>query len=105
MRLPGRLRSVLDQLVEVVRSLNDETRDFLDQADDQQLWYNRGYANGVVHALDALGYGEYLDERLQRDPPDLIKEHRLMPWGQAFQHGFEMGDKETREVIGPHPGP
>lgn len=103
MRLPGRLRSVLDQLIQVVQDLHDETRDFLNQAEEQQLWYNRGYANGVVHAIDVLGYGAYLDDRLTRDPDDLIQGHELMPWGKAYQHGFEMGEKETREVIGPHP--
>jgi hypothetical protein len=105
MRLPGRLRSVLDQLIQVVQELHDETRDFLNQADDQQLWYNRGYANGVTHALDELGFAPYLDQKLKRDPPDVIQGHELMAWGKAYQHGFEMGEKETREVIGPHPAP
>lgn len=103
MRLPGRLRSVLDQLIQVVQDLHDETRDFLNQAEEQQLWYNRGYANGVVHALDKLGYGAYLEGRITRDPDDVIVGHELMAWGKAYQHGFEMGEKETREVIGPHP--
>jgi len=105
MRLPGRLRSVLEQLINVVTELHNESSDFLNQADDQQQWYNRGYANGVVHALDELGYAEYLDEKLNRDPADILQGHELMPWGKAYQHGFEMGDKETREVIGPLPAP
>jgi len=105
MRLPGRLRSVLDQLINVVTELHTETSDFLNEADDQQQWYNRGYANGVVHALDDLGYAEYLAQKVNRDPTDIIKDHKMMPWGQAYQHGFEMGDKETREVIGPLPAP
>jgi hypothetical protein len=86
-----------------VNQLKDETEDFLDRGDDQQLWYNRGYANGVVNALDTLGYSEFIDSMIIRDPADLIRGHEALPWGQAYKHGTEMGEKETREVIGPAP--
>ena len=103
MRIPGRTRQLLDQLTGIVISLQEETHDFLDQGDEQQLWYNRGYANGIVAALDDLGYSEYIDSRINRDPDDLISGHDALPWGKAYHHGLEMGEKETREVIGPAP--
>ncbi len=103
MRLPGRTRQLIDQLTGIVKQLQEETEDFLDQADDQQLWYNRGYANGIVSALDALGYSAVIDNMISRDPEDIIRGHEALPWGQAYKHGTEMGEKETREVIGPAP--
>lgn len=104
MRLPGRLRSTLDQLIDLANRLKTEAPDFLEHPEEQQEWYNRGYANGIVRALNELGYEEYIDGRASEDAEDLLSEHRMLSWGQAYQHGMEMGEKETREVISPAPG-
>jgi len=105
MRLPGRHRALLDELLGIAERLYHETEGFLDQPEDQQLWYNRGYANGMLRALRALGYAPWLGTRLQdTDPDDIIAGHELMPWGRAWQHGIEMGERETREVLAPAPG-
>ena len=101
MRLPGRLRSTLDQLIELAIRLQTEAGDFLEHPEEQQEWYNRGYANGVVTALNELGYAEYIRDRVSADAEDLLAEHKMLAWGQAYQHGMEMGNKETREVISP----
>ena len=103
MRLPGRLRSTLDQLIDLANRLKRESPDFLDKPEEQQDWYNRGYANGIIRALNALGYAEYIDNRATEDDADLLKDHTMLAWGQAYQHGMEMGEKETREVISPAP--
>jgi hypothetical protein len=103
MRLPGRLRSALDQLIELANRLKSEAADFLENPEEQQDWYNRGYANGIVKALNDLGYAAYIDGRATEDDADLLREHRMLAWGQAYQHGMEMGEKETREVISPAP--
>jgi len=105
MRLPGRHRALLDELLAIAERLYAESEDFLEHPDDAQLWYNRGYANGILRALDALGYGAYVGERMQRiDGAEVISGHALMPWGKAWKHGLEMGEKETREVLAPAPG-
>ncbi len=105
MRLPGRHRALLDELLAIAERLYQETEGFLDRPEDQQLWYNRGYANGMLHTLHALGYAPYFGTRMQDpDAKDLIAGHELMPWGRAWQHGFEMGERETREVLAPAPG-
>ncbi|RMG56532.1 MAG: hypothetical protein D6717_06495 [Gammaproteobacteria bacterium] len=105
MRLPGRHRALLDELLAIAERLYAESEGFLERPDDAQLWYNRGYAYGILRALDALGYAPYFGDRMQRvDAEDIISGHELMPWGKAWQHGLEMGEKETREVLAPAPG-
>lgn len=94
---------VLPGLIELVRRLYAESDGLLECQDDAQLWYNRGYGDGMVAAIRELGHGDSL-------PPDLviragqelaqrIDEQSLMPWGRAHAHGFEMGHKETFELL------
>jgi len=104
MRLPGIQRALLGKLIGLIEELYAESNGFLDNPEDTQVWYNRGYANGMIVSLDALGYGELLDERLSRDPTDIIAGFETFDWGQAYRHGLETGDRETREVVGPAPG-
>jgi hypothetical protein len=33
------------------------------------------------------------------DPPDVAAPHVHLPWGRAYAHGFEMGRRETIEVL------
>ena len=91
--------TVLPQLLELICDLYDDSEGYLDRADDAQLWYNRGYANGVIDALDRLGYSRHVVSALEPDARDAIAAHEALPWGKAYRHGWEIGRKETFEVM------
>lgn len=91
--------TVLSQLLELICDLYDDSQGFLERTDDAQLWYNRGYANGVIHALDRLGYARHVAAALEPDAETLIAGHETLPWGKAYLHGWDMGQKETFEVM------
>jgi hypothetical protein len=93
--VPGEL---LDQLLALIQRLYGETDGFLSAPDDQQLWYNRGYANGMIKALRDLGQTAGLERLGGIDPDDPIAGHEPLPWGKAYRHGFEMGERETHEI-------
>lgn len=94
---------ILASLIDLLRELYGETDGFLGHQGDAQLWYNRGYANGMVSALRELGYGDSLprdlDYDLDGDAQDRIAEQGLLPWGRAYAHGVEVGRRETVEVL------
>lgn len=90
---------LIEQLIALIERLYDETVGFLEREDDAQLWYNRGYANGMVQGLDEQGYGCRLRERVDPDPLEIIEDQRMLPWGKAYQHGFEMGLSETIDTV------
>ncbi|MGB5831636.1 MAG: hypothetical protein WBG92_06550 [Thiohalocapsa sp.] len=92
---------LIDQLLALLLKLTDETEGYLDRQDDPQLWYNRGYVNGMVAALDELGYGPRLKQSIEPDPYDLARDQNHLPWGKAYEHGREMGARETVEVLPP----
>jgi len=89
--------SVLEQLVGLVERLYAETEEYIDNPSDAQLWYNRGYANGVVAYFRNNGYAEKLSH-LTLDAVDLYKGEQIMEWHKAYHHGFEMGERESGEV-------
>jgi hypothetical protein len=90
---------ILRQLLELLARLYDETDGFADNPGDAQLWYNRGYANGMVKALSALGQSDAVLRRITPDPEDVIAGHEVMAWGKAYLHGAETGYRETFEVV------
>ena len=90
---------LLTQLLDLIDRLRDETAGFLDEAGDQQLWYNRGYANGMVLALRRLGQDAALAGREPDDPAQLAGQ-LVLPWGKAYQHGESVGSAETHEITG-----
>ncbi len=94
-------RSMLDELIDLILRLYRETEGFAERPDEQQLWYNRGYANGIVRALDRLGYRARVEAALHPDTGDPLQEQAQLPWGKAYRHGFEIGERETGEVMGP----
>lgn len=94
---------LIQQLIELVSRLYDETPGFLDAPEEQQLWYNRGYANGMVSVLDSMGYDCRLRESVDPDPEDMIAGQELMPWGKAYTHGLTMGEQECREILSSQP--
>lgn len=90
---------MVTQLIELVAQLYADTEGFLEREDDAQLWYNRGYANGMVKVLDEQGYNCRLRESVDPDPEEIVEPQRLMPWGKAYLHGVEMGSGECSEVL------
>ena len=89
--------SVIDKLVGLVEQLYGETEGYIDDPADAQLWYNRGYANGVVAYLrsrDAL----ISFPGLSLDEAEIYKDDHVMEWFKAYHHGFEMGERESAEV-------
>ena len=49
--------AIVDRLLQVIRDLYNETDGVAEAEGDLQLWYNRGYANGVARALRDLEQG------------------------------------------------
>lgn len=92
--------ALLERLLELVHRLYSETEGFLEDTADQQRWYNRGYANGMVKALRELGFSERLAGVFEADPDDVIGGQEALPWGRAYRHGVEVGSRETHEVLG-----
>ncbi len=93
--------SVVTTLAEVIERLYQETDGYADNPSEAQLWYNRGYANGMVACFRARGHEAQLPE-LKLDAPDVHDMERVMEWHKAYHHGFEMGQNETTEVIEAH---
>ena len=90
---------LVQQLTELISRLYDESNGFLESPGDQQLWYNRGYANGMINVLDASGYDCRLREYVDPDPEDMTEGVELMPWGKAYAHGMEVGEQECQEIL------
>lgn len=101
MENPSSVAIRLERLLALIERLQAETEGFFDQPEQEQLWYNRGYANGMIGALRALGYAESLTGRIQADAPDLLAGCELLRWGRAYLHGQETGERETHEVLSP----
>ena len=92
-------QEILQRLLGIVQSLYAETTRLVESESDLQLWYDRGYANGMLEALRALGYGDRLTGLVAADPEDYQVGQEFLPWGKAYWHGFEMGGNECREVL------
>ena len=89
--------SVIDKLAGLVEHLYQESEDYAQTPSDAQLWYNRGYANGMVAFLNAQGYADKI-KHLNLDAEDLYKGEQVMEWHKAYHHGFEVGLRESEEV-------
>ena len=97
--LPGDRNVLLKRLADIVVRLYGETPDFVDHPEDAQAWYNRGYANGVIAALDRHGCVAVLEGRVNPDPPDVAEPYRVFDWGKAYVHGVEKGFSEAQDVL------
>lgn len=93
--------SVISKLSDLVERLYMETEGYIENPSDAQLWYNRGYANGVVAFFRASGLENKLP-RIQLDPESIHDKERVMEWQKAYHHGFEMGERESAEVYAAH---
>ena len=91
--------SVIEQLTELVEKLYQESESYADNPSDVQLWYNRGYANGIVALLNAQGYADKINH-LNLDAANLYNGEQVMEWHKAYHHGFDMGLRESQEVTG-----
>ncbi|KAA6184678.1 hypothetical protein F2Q65_11270 [Thiohalocapsa marina] len=91
---------ILSQLFDLLAELTAESEGYLDRQDDPQLWYNRGYANGMAAALRALGLGDRVDALIEPDPYEVARDQDHLPWGKAYAHGRDLGATQTYEVLG-----
>ena len=90
---------LISQLCDLITRLREESAAYQENHEDGQLWYNRGYANGMVKGLvellaDQQPCGLSLDDQAD------LQGHEVMAWGQAYRHGEQMGYKETFEIAG-----
>ncbi|MET0049753.1 MAG: hypothetical protein ABW095_01580 [Candidatus Thiodiazotropha sp.] len=90
---------VFSRLLQVVKNLYAETSGLAPEDAELQLWYNRGYADGMVAAMNRQGYAQNVQEALNPAPQPVSEESPFLPWGKAYRHGFEMGEGETLEVL------
>ena len=93
--------ATLTKLLGIVENLYLETEGFLKNGDNQQHWYNRGYANGIIQRLHDYGYRDYVEEYILPDSDDIIAGQEFWAWGKAYLHGRDVGMKETAEIIQP----
>ena len=63
--------SVIDKLAALVEKLYVESEDYSENPSDVQLWYNRGYANGIVSFLNARGHTDEINH-LKLDAEDFV---------------------------------
>jgi hypothetical protein len=53
----------------------------------------------MLKAMRSSGYAAQLEAAgVQADEPQFSGQE-FLPWGKAYRHGFEMGEKETSEVL------
>ncbi len=93
--------SVITTLAELIERLYTESEDYISNPSDAQLWYNRGYANGIVAFFKASGFEDKLPS-IELDPVDIHAKETVMEWQKAYHHGFEMGQRESAEVYQQH---
>jgi hypothetical protein len=54
----------------------------------------------MAAALRELGHGALLDARVgAEDPYERARDQAHLPWGKAYEHGREIGSRETFEVM------
>jgi hypothetical protein len=93
-------QTLFERLLPVVIDLYSETAELSQGDGDLQLWYNRGYADGMVKAMRRLGYAARLDGVAIPAPLASEEAEAFLAWGKAYRHGLEMGEKETLEAFG-----
>ena len=92
-------QAILQRLLLLVQELYAETEGLVEGEGELQLWYNRGYANGMLKALRSQGQGDRLAGLVTADPEDYQVGQEFLPWGKAYWHGFGMGENECREAL------
>lgn len=97
--MPSPRKILLERLLCLVERLYAESEDYAEHPEQEQLWYNRGYANGMLQALRELGYADAIAGRIAADAVDPVADCAALGWGRAYRHGEETGGRETREVL------
>ncbi len=100
--MPELSPELLQKLCELARRLRQENADFLEHPEDDQRWYNRGYANGMLKTLQQVLREQAPCGESPDDESELVA-HQVMAWGKAYRHGEQMGLQETCEVTGVDP--
>lgn len=98
---PALHAALLQRLLRLMGRLYAETEDYFDHPEQEQLWYNRGYADGMLQALHDLGYAEDIRDRVPAGLQPLPPGFEVLSWGRAYLHGQTLGGRETREVLAP----
>jgi hypothetical protein len=93
-------RALFERLLPVVTGLYRETAELAQGDGDLQLWYNRGYADGMAQAMRQVGFSQALDSASLPASLSIDEGEVFLPWGKAYRHGLEMGHSETREAFG-----
>ncbi|MCG7868637.1 MAG: hypothetical protein B6D70_07715 [gamma proteobacterium symbiont of Stewartia floridana] len=91
---------LLGRLLQLAQDLYAETAELSETESELQLWYNRGYADGMTRQIRDLGYAGQVAEVLGSVAESISEEQQFLPWGKAYRHGFEVGERETIEVLG-----
>ena len=89
----------INTLTKIVLRLYSETDGYMNDQSDVQLWYNRGYANGIVSALRSKNLFTAASLNIPLDDEELHQGQNFMEWEKAYHHGFEMGQREASEVL------
>jgi hypothetical protein len=58
--------ALLERLLLILARLHTESEGYFDHPEQEQLWYNRGYADGMLQALRDLGYAAAIQGRIRR---------------------------------------
>ncbi|MEJ2455573.1 MAG: hypothetical protein P8103_15650 [Candidatus Thiodiazotropha sp.] len=91
--------ALFERLLPVLIDLYHETAGLSQGDGELQLWYNRGYADGMVSTMRRLDFAARLDGLELPAPLAIDDAEAFLPWGKAYRHGFEMGEGETREAL------
>lgn len=94
-------QELLKRLISIAEDLYRQSEGFAERPEDSQLWYNHGYADGMVQAMAALGHSEQLSDllRCMDKTKAAAKRQAMLPWGKAYRHGSEVGYKETQRAF------
>ena len=90
--------NIIDKLIGLIEQLYQETEGYDQNPSDVQLWYNRGYANGIATWLVTQDNGDKM-KHLNLDTEGLYRGEQVMEWHKAYHHGFEMGTSEAKDVL------
>ncbi len=91
--------ALFERLLPVLVGLYDESAGLAREDGDLQLWYNRGYADGMAQAMRRAGFSRELDGASLPACLSMDEGEAFLPWGKAYRHGLEMGERETREAL------
>lgn len=87
-----------EKISQLLSKLDTESANWLDEPENQQLWYNRGYVDGMAKALMEIGWQAQIPSNWKAASEAELKAHRWLPWGRAYYHGNEKGYQEILEV-------